>query len=123
MSISVKTFASSAEAATALSGDRAARFMGGGTLIMRAVNEGDQSFNTIVLANDPALKQVQPQGDRLVIGAGVTMAQILASRDLDFSAPGGPCGRRSGDPQHGHRRRQSVFRTPVWRHDRRTAGA
>ena len=95
MSISVKTFASSAEAATALSGDRAARFMGGGTLIMRAVNEGDQSFNTIVLANDAALKQVQPQGDRLIIGAGVTMAQILASRDLDFLHPvaravGGP---------------------------------
>jgi len=50
---------------------------------------------TVVLANDPALKQVQPQGDRLIIGAGVTMAQILASRDLDFLHPvaravGGP---------------------------------
>lgn len=95
MSISVKTFTSSAEAATALSGDRAARFMGGGTLIMRAVNEGDQSFNTILLASDPALKQIQPQGDRVIIGACVTMAQILANRDLEFLHPvaravGGP---------------------------------
>ncbi len=95
MSISVKTFASSAEAATALSGDRTARFMGGGTLIMRAVNEGDQSFNTIVRATDPALRQVQLQGDRVIIGAGVTMAGILASRDVDFLHPvaravGGP---------------------------------
>ncbi len=95
MSISVKTFASTAEAATALSGDRAARFMGGGTLIMRAVNEGDQSFNTILLANDPALTEIQAQGDRLIIGSRVTMAQILASRDLEFLHPvaravGGP---------------------------------
>ena len=95
MSISVKSFASSAEAATALSADRAARFMGGGTLIMRAVNQGDQSFNTILLANDPALKQIQPQGDRQVIGATVTQAQILANRDLEFLHPvaravGGP---------------------------------
>lgn len=95
MSINVRTFASSVEAATALSGDRAARFMGGGTLIMRAVNEGDQSFNTILLANDPALIQIQPQGDRLIIGARVTMAKIIASRDLEFLHPvaravGGP---------------------------------
>ena len=95
MSISVKTFASSAEAASALSADRTARFMGGGTLIMRAINEGDQSFNTILLASDPALKQIQVQGDRVVIGACVTMAQILANRDLEFLHPvaravGGP---------------------------------
>ncbi len=95
MSISVKTFATAPEAAQAVSSDRAARFLGGGTLIMRAVNEGDQSFNTIVMANDPGLRQVQAQGDRVVIGAGVTMSQILASRELDFLHPaaravGGP---------------------------------
>lgn len=95
MSISVKTFATAPEAAQAVSGDRMARFLGGGTLIMRAVNEGDQSFNTIVMADDPGLRQIQAQGERVSIGAGVTMSQILASRELDFLHPaaravGGP---------------------------------
>lgn len=98
MSISVKMFSSAAEAAHALSSDHAARFMGGGTLVMRAVNAGDQSFNTIVLAKDATLKQIQQQGDRIVIGAGVTMSQILASRELEFlhqvaRAVGGPAVR------------------------------
>ncbi len=84
MSISVKTFPSANEAAQALSADRTARFLGGGTLIMRAVNEGDQSFSTIIRANDPVFTQIQPQGDRIVIGAGLTMSQILASRELEF---------------------------------------
>jgi CO/xanthine dehydrogenase FAD-binding subunit len=91
-------FSTAADAARALSGDRATRFMGGGTLVMRAVNEGDQSFSTIVLTKDPALKQIQAHGDRMVIGAGVTMGQILASRELDFLHPvaravGGPAVR------------------------------
>ena len=44
MPVTVKTFASNAEAAAALSSDRGARYLGGGTLVMRAVNEGDLSF-------------------------------------------------------------------------------
>jgi CO/xanthine dehydrogenase FAD-binding subunit len=95
MAVTVKTFASAVEAARALSGDRAARYMGGGTLLMRAVNDGDQSFSTLVLARDRALKEVHAHGDRLTIGAGVTLAQVLASRELDFLHPaaravGGP---------------------------------
>ncbi len=95
MSISVKTFDSAAEAARALIGDRTARFMGGGTLIMRDINEGEQSFSTILLAKDQALKQIHARGEQIVIGAGVTMAEILSSRELDFLHPaarsvGGP---------------------------------
>ena len=41
MPVTVKTFASSGEAASALSSDRGARYLGGGTLVMRALNEGD----------------------------------------------------------------------------------
>ncbi len=41
MPITVKTFATLGEAATALAADRGARFLAGGTLVMRAVNEGD----------------------------------------------------------------------------------
>jgi len=95
MSVSVKTFDTATEAAQALAGDRTARFMGGGTWIMRAVNEGEQSFSTVLLTRDQTLKQIQVQGDRVVIGAGVTMKQILGNAELAFLHPaakavGGP---------------------------------
>lgn len=95
MPISVKTFQGVEEAERALAASRSARYFGGGTLVMRAVNAGDQTFDTIVRATDPRLKQIQMQGDSLVIGAGVTMSQIVASRDAAFLAPvakviGGP---------------------------------
>ena len=52
MPVTVKTYASSGEAASALSSDRSARYLGGGTLVMRALNEGDISISTVVRAND-----------------------------------------------------------------------
>ncbi len=95
MPISVKTFGGADEAARALAGSRSARYLGGGTLVMRAVNAGDQSFDTIIRVSDPRLKQISTQGDAIVIGAGVTMSQIIVSRDTGFLAPaaklvGGP---------------------------------
>jgi xanthine dehydrogenase small subunit len=98
MPITVRTFARLGEAAAALSSDRNARFLAGGTLIMRAVNEGDVSFSTIVRVADRDFSQVRPAGARIEIGAGATMAQILASRDLAFLHPaartvGGPAVR------------------------------
>ena len=95
MPISVRTFQGAEEAERALAASRSARYLGGGTLVMRAVNAGDQAFDTIVRAADPRLKQIQTQGDAVVIGAGVTMSQIIASRDAAFLAPvakviGGP---------------------------------
>jgi CO/xanthine dehydrogenase FAD-binding subunit len=98
MPVSVKTFAALDEAARALSSSRSARFFGGGTLVMRALNEGSQAFDTVVRTTDPALKQIRPEGDRISIGAGVTMAQVLTSRDLAFLHPvakliGGPAVR------------------------------
>ena len=96
--VDVMTFNSLGEAATALSSNRGARFLAGGTLVMRAVNEGDQSIETIVRTTDPAFQTVQSQGDRVIIGTGVTMSQILASRELEFLHPvarlvGGPAVR------------------------------
>lgn len=95
MPVSVRTFQGAEEAERALAASRTARYFGGGTLVMRAVNAGDQAFDTIVRATDPRLRQIQMQGDSVVIGAGVTMAQIIASRDAAFLAPvakviGGP---------------------------------
>ena len=95
MPVSVRTFQGAEEAERALAASRTARYFGGGTLVMRAVNAGDQAFDTIVRATDPRLRQIQMQGDSVVIGAGVTMSQIIASRDAAFLAPvakviGGP---------------------------------
>jgi CO/xanthine dehydrogenase FAD-binding subunit len=96
--VDVRTFASLAEAARALSSDRGARFLAGGTLVMRALNEGDQTVTSIIRTSDPAFRRIESQGDRVLIGAGVTMNQILASRELDFLHPvarviGGPAVR------------------------------
>ena len=54
MPISVRTFQGAEEAERALAASRSARYLGGGTLVMRAVNAGDQAFDTIVRAADPA---------------------------------------------------------------------
>jgi CO/xanthine dehydrogenase FAD-binding subunit len=101
MSVTVKTFSSSLEAAAALSSDPGARYLGGGTLVMRALNEGDVSISTVVRATDHALTRIDLSSARVVIGAGVTFAKILAERDLPFlHAParsiGGPAVRNMG---------------------------
>ena len=98
MPVTVRTFPASSEAASALAGDRAARFLAGGTLVMRALNEGDVSIGTVVRSTDRAFGEIRPAGARIVLGAGVTMAQILASRELAFLHPaaravGGPAVR------------------------------
>jgi CO/xanthine dehydrogenase FAD-binding subunit len=101
MPVTVKTFANFGEAAAALSSDRAARYLGGGTLVMRALNEGDVSISTVVRATDRALTHIDVANSRVTIGAGVTFARILAERDLTFlHAParsiGGPAVRNMG---------------------------
>jgi CO/xanthine dehydrogenase FAD-binding subunit len=95
MPITVKTLATLGEAATALAADRGARFLAGGTLVMRAVNEGDDAIATIVRSTDRGFTQVRQAGARIELGAGVTMGQILADRELAFlhvaaRAVGGP---------------------------------
>lgn len=101
MPITVKTFTSTHDAAAALSSDRSARYLGGGTLVMRALNEGDISISTIVRASDQAMTRIDTSGARIVLGAGVTYARILAERELAFlHAParsiGGPAVRNMG---------------------------
>jgi len=95
MPITVKTFASLGEAASALAADRGARFLAGGTLVMRAINEGDTSFSTVVRSTDRGFAEIRPASARVTLGAGVTMAQIMANRELAFLHPvaravGGP---------------------------------
>src|SRR5258708_15539748 len=101
MPVTVKTFATSGEAAAALSSERDARYLGGGTLVMRALNEGDLSVSTVVRATDRGLTQLDIASFRITIGAGVTFARVLAERELGFLHPvagsiGGPAVRNMG---------------------------
>ncbi len=84
-----------AEAQAAMS--ERARFLGGGTLVMRQVNYGDQRFDRIVRCRED-LREIRAEGPRIVIGAGLRMIDIIASRELSFLAPaaravGGPAVR------------------------------
>lgn len=101
MPLTVRTFPTAGEAAAALSADHGARYLGGGTLVMRALNEGDVAISSVVRATDRALQRIDHAGSRIVLGAGVTFARILAERELAFLHPparsiGGPAVRNMG---------------------------
>lgn len=92
----VETYDTVSEAQRAMT-DRT-RYLAGGTLVMRAVNYGDQSFDRILRTRDASLRSIRAEGNRLQIGAGVTMSAIIASREAVFLAPvaravGGPAVR------------------------------
>ena len=94
----VETYPTLAEAARAMG--QGAAFLGGGTVLMRAVNAGDLPAR-IVRTTDPTLMEIRPTGDMVRLGAGVTMADILASAELAFLHPvarlvGGPQVRNMG---------------------------
>ncbi|MDA8585016.1 FAD binding domain-containing protein [Rhodobacteraceae bacterium] len=94
----VETFSTLQEASGAVH-DRA-QFLAGGTILMRAVTYGDQSFDTIVRAQQVD-RSIGSDAGGLRIGAGATMADVLASRDVDFLHPvaraiGGPQVRNMG---------------------------
>jgi len=97
--IAVRTAPTLAEAASLLR-ERGAHFLAGGTLVMRAVNEGDTGIASIVRTTDRAFTEIRIAGNRIEIGAGVTMARILAHRDLAMLHPaarliGGPAVRNA----------------------------
>ena len=54
MPLALKTYPTLAEAGSALKA-AGARYLGGGTLVVRAANEGDLSFSTFVRSTDPPL--------------------------------------------------------------------
>jgi len=100
VTVTVKTFDRLTDAAAALSAERGARFLAGGTLVMRAVNEADPTITTLVRSTDPSFLRVAVSAGRIELGAGVTMAAILADRELAFLHPvaraiGGPAVREA----------------------------
>ncbi len=90
--VAVDTYPTMAEAAGALA--EGSRYLGGGTIVMRAVNYGDQSFDRIVRAAQVD-RGVGSDAGGIRIGAATTMADILSAPDLVFLHPvarsiGGP---------------------------------
>ena len=61
MALALQTFPS-VEAASAALQNPGARYLGGGTLVVRAANEGDVSLSTFVRSTDPSLSAIEISG-------------------------------------------------------------
>ena len=106
MTVTVKTFARLADAAAALSSERGARFLAGGTLVMRAVNEADPALETIVRSTDPSFFNMAISSGRVELGGGVTMAVDPRRARTGVSASGRTRRWQSGVTRGGDHRRQ-----------------
>jgi CO/xanthine dehydrogenase FAD-binding subunit len=84
MSLQIVRAESVRAAAAILANDRGARFLGGGTLDVRAWNSGDVSITRFVLSDGLNLDTVRIDAGRAEIGAAVTMARILEAAELTF---------------------------------------
>ncbi len=80
----------------AASSGQGSSLLGGGTLLMRGVNYGDQDVSRIVRLRQPTpLAGISSEGQRIRLGAFATMATIMKSGDTAFLHPvaravGGP---------------------------------
>ena len=75
MPLALQTFATvkDADAALATAG---ARYLGGGTLLVRAASEGDLSIGNFVRSTDARLSRIEANGEDVTLGASATMAEI-----------------------------------------------
>ncbi len=94
MALALQTYASVKDAETALNAT-GTRYLGGGTLVVRAANEGDVGVSTLVRTTDPALAGIDVSGGKVRIGAAVTMAAVARHPDL---APLARAARAVGGP-------------------------
>jgi CO/xanthine dehydrogenase FAD-binding subunit len=81
MALALQTFATVKDANAALKA-AGTRYLGGGTLVVRAANEGDVSVSGLVRSTDPALSAIEINDGKVSIGASVTMAAIAGHPDL-----------------------------------------
>jgi CO/xanthine dehydrogenase FAD-binding subunit len=98
MPVELLTAATLAEAAGMLTSRRGGRLLSGGTIVMRDINEGRMTEGIVLRVKDPAYRAIDVSGGRIRLGAGATMAAILAHRELTFlhaaaRAVGGPAVR------------------------------
>ncbi|MEM8872106.1 MAG: FAD binding domain-containing protein [Pseudomonadota bacterium] len=75
--LSVQVFPTLNEAAGHLSGG--AVYLAGGTLVMRRVNYGAAGLSGLVRATDPTIRSITAAGGGVRIGAGATMADVIAA--------------------------------------------
>lgn len=85
MPLALKTYPTLAEAGSALA-DAGARYIGGGTLVVRAANEGDVSLSTFVRSTDPELSVIKVEGGRATVGASVAMSAVARHPGLSAIA-------------------------------------
>jgi xanthine dehydrogenase small subunit len=98
MTLAYQSFSAPRAACRFLAERRDARLLGGGTILVRRVNEGDISMSTYVRVVTPELKAIDIADDLIRLGAGVTMSRIAKAPALAFLAPvarsiGGPAVR------------------------------
>jgi CO/xanthine dehydrogenase FAD-binding subunit len=98
VSLAYQKFSDPRAASRFLAEREEARFLGGGTLLVRRVNEGDVSIGTYVRLLAPELQQIEVGDDEVRLGAGVTMSRIAQTLTLAFLASaarsiGGPAVR------------------------------
>ena len=94
MALTLQTFSTVKDANAALMA-AGTRYLGGGTLAVRAANEGDVSVSGLVRVTEPSLSAIAVSGGEARLGASVTMAAIARHPDLAQLAPaaravGGP---------------------------------
>jgi xanthine dehydrogenase small subunit len=82
-------------AAEALAADPTARFLAGGTILMRLLNGNAGALQRLVLSDGLGLDRIEIADGRATIGAAVTLAAIAAHPQLGFLRPvaeaiGGP---------------------------------
>jgi CO/xanthine dehydrogenase FAD-binding subunit len=82
-------------AAAVLAAEDGARFVGGGTLVVRDVNAGDTAIDMLVLPDGLGLDRIAVDAGSVAIGASVSMAKIEREPALAFLKPvagsiGGP---------------------------------
>ncbi len=85
MPLALKTCSTISEAGAALK-EAGTRYLGGGTLVVRAANEGDVSVSMLVRSTDPALSTISIDGGWATIGASVTMSAVARHPALQVIA-------------------------------------
>ncbi len=94
MGLIVKTFDEVSQASQLLS-DGDGLFFGGGTILMRVVNDGAPNLSLLVRTTDPCMRTITVAKDKIILGGGTTMLDIINHQELEFlhapaRAVGGP---------------------------------
>src|SRR5262245_16340561 len=96
MALDIVRASSVGQAAAVLAGDDSARYVAGGTFVVRALTAGETPIRKLVLADGLGLDSITSGKDgSTTIGSAVTMAQVATDDRLAFLRPvaesiGGP---------------------------------